>query len=177
MSIVDIIKHLSVHISPQWQKRTGDNANASKQNIKENNGYVAGRDVNIHTHQAEKDELPYVYLRASFGGNGEYMRLMNCRTYNLSNTFIFVKKMEIFGRTIPLDDILVKAGENITHGGLDDLPYPTSDEPQNLKITYFSRNKEFFIASQTLNFSPRRDGKFEVTLSQVADISRLNEAA
>lgn len=176
MSIVDIIKRLSIHIAPKWEKHMGDNANASKQKVKENNGYVAGRDVNIHNHQMEKDELPYVYLKATFGGNGPYLRLMNCRTYNLSDVFIFVKKMEIFGRTIPFDDMLVKVGDNITHTGIDDLEYPTSNTPQSLKITYFSRNKEFFVASQALSFSPRGDGKFDVALSEVADISRLGEA-
>ncbi len=107
-------------------------------------------------------EPPYVYLKCSFGGNGVSLNMSIGQTFNLSERFIFLEKMNILGRTIKFDDSLVKAGDSLHHTGIDGLEYPDSDKDQFLEIYFHSKNAEQYVARQKLKLQPRQDGKFNI---------------
>ncbi|MCA9324412.1 hypothetical protein KC992_04925, partial [Candidatus Saccharibacteria bacterium] len=85
--------------------------------------------ININNKPDDNEELPYVYIQGSFGGNGHVLDFRSCTTYNLSDKFVFIDKIEVLGATIPFENALIKSGESLQHTGINGLAYPSSDDP------------------------------------------------
>lgn len=126
---------------------------------------MAGRDIHktyVTTPAPTPEEAPFIYLDASFGGNGVQLRLAACRTHNLSDQFVFLERIEILGRTINFNDSVIKAGATLSHTGIDDLSYPETDEERYLEIFFKAKNGRQFVGQQKLQYGSRQDGKFNV---------------
>lgn len=165
MSIVDLIKSFSIHLSPTMNKTTGDNSSESKLKVKNVQGDVAGRDIHktyVSTVTKEK-EMPYVSLiGGAIGGNGHQLRIMTCQIHNLSDQHVFIEQIEALGRAINFSDALIKPGDNLRFGDIDGLSCPTTDTPQYVEILFHNKENEHFKAKQMLKLKSRADGKFDI---------------
>lgn len=166
MSLFDFIKSLAVTFSPSLNvtRHNSDDSNVTKIEAKNSTGDVAGRDIikNYNTPSSTLEESPYVYCDGSFGGNGVRLRFAACKTHNLSNHFIFLDHINILGRIIRFKGQIIKAGDTISHTGIDDLNYPDTNTDRFLEIYFKTKNGKQFVARQKLQYGSRQDGKFNI---------------
>jgi hypothetical protein len=159
----------------------GANSAQAKVKTKNQRGDIAGRDMHKTTYVTQapaparqEEDPPYIYLQGSFGGNGVLMRLAGCNTHNLSDQFIFLEHIDVLGRTMKFNDHIIKAGETISHTGIDNLNYPDSNEERFLEIFFKAKNGKQFIARQKLQYGSRQDGKFNITGLGKPQIQKLD---
>lgn len=165
MSLIDIIKSLSISPRFIWKKKYQGQATVSKVKQRNQGGrnYAAGRDVNVYEgRRPENRPLPFAYFNAGVASNGVNMNLVAGQAHNLSDEHLFLESVEILGTAYPMRSRLIKAGDEVRIHQIGPLPMLDNDDPVHIDMIYSDTKGNRFLARHATELQHMAIEKYKI---------------